>query len=410
MMIASRTGGGGRNRTAAVIAVAGVSFAVAVMLLTISITSGFKTEITRKLEGFMPEVSVNGAYDYASGRQADYIRADEGLTGTVGSVLSGSRCWLAMRHPGILKTEDDYAPLIFTGYGAGRDTTFESSNMIAGELPDYSRDGQEKKIVISRSIAERLGLRTGDRVMSCFFIDEQIRARKLEIAGIYESNFADYDNTVCYASMSMLQQLCGVDSLTGTSYEIVPGGHDEGICQAAESLQERFLEQAAANGTGEVPVVDNITHTGAMYLNWLELLDTNVTVIFVLMCCVAGCTLVSGLFILILNNVRGIGILRSLGLSNRSVSRIFVYMTMRLAGIGMLIGNIFALSLICVQSECHIVPLNPEMYYLSHVPVQIDLIDILAVNIGAVLLSWAIVVMPAKLTSKVSPARTIRYD
>ena len=107
MMIASRTGGGGRNRTAAVIAVAGVSFAVAVMLLTISITSGFKTEITRKLEGFMPEVSVNGAYDYASGRQADYIRADEGLTGTVGSVLSGSRCWLAMRHPGILKTEDD---------------------------------------------------------------------------------------------------------------------------------------------------------------------------------------------------------------------------------------------------------------------------------------------------------------
>lgn len=409
MMIASRSGGGGRNRTAAVIAVAGVSFALTVMLLTISITSGFKNEITRKLEGFMPQISVNGAYDYADGDQADYIRADQQLTGTVGSVLSGAQCWLAMRHPGILKTPDDYAPLIFTGYGAGRDTTFETSNIIDGEFPDYARDGQEKKIVISRSIAERMGLGPGDRVMSCFFIDEHIRARKLEVAGIYESNFADYDNTVCYASIYLLQQLCGVDSLTGTSYEIVQE-HKDDIKQAANSLQERFLDDAAAKGTGEVPVVDNITHTGAMYLNWLDLLDTNVTVIFVLMCCVAGCTLVSGLFILILNNVRAIGILRSLGLSNRSVSRIFVYMTMRLAGIGMLIGNIFALTLIWIQSACHIVPLNPEMYYLSHVPVEIDIIDILAVNLGAVVLSWAIVVMPAKLTSKVSPARTMRYD
>ena len=147
-----------------------------------------------------------------------------------------------------------------------------------------------------------------------------------------------------------------------------------------------------------------------MYFNWLALLDTNVVVIFILMLCVSGFTLISCLFILILERVKTIGILRSFGAKKSMVRRIFIYMAMRVVIIGLIIGNLIGIPLLLLQLHYHIVPLNPEMYYLDTVPVEINIWYLVALNIGVVASAWLILVLPSHLASAIDPAKTVNYD
>jgi lipoprotein-releasing system permease protein len=214
---------------------------------------------------------------------------------------------------------------------------------------------------------------------------------------------------VCYGSISSLQQVCQLDSVGGTAYEFrdVP---QERIPAIAQKMQEDFLHAAENAGVQDIYVVDNITRTGMVYLNWLELLDTNVIVIFVLMCAVAGITLISSLFILILNSISTIGILRAIGATKHSVRTIFLMVAMKLVGLGMIFGNVFALVLIWLQDTYHFMPLDAEMYYLSHVPVKIDWLGILLINVGVAVFAWLTLVLPARFASTISPAKTMRYE
>jgi lipoprotein-releasing system permease protein len=298
---------------------------------------------------------------------------------------------------------------VFTGFDGNHDFAFERGNMVKGEMPDYSKADSRNDIVISSITSKRLGLDVGDRVTACFFIDDKIKARKYTVSGIFTSNFGDYDKTVCYASLSALQQLCGLDSLGGTSIEFknVP---ELTIPKTAEAMQNKFIDVAQESGAQEVYVVDNITRTGIVYINWLKLLDTNVIVIFALMCAVAGITLISSLFILILNSISTIGILRAIGATKHSVRTVFLLVAMRLVGLGMIFGNVFALALIWLQQTYHVMPLDPEMYYLAHVPVEVNVLGIILINIGVAVFAWLTLVLPARFASTISPAKTMRYE
>ena len=166
----------------------------------------------------------------------------------------------------------------------------------------------------------------------------------------------------------------------------------------------------AAGALTRVYRTSDITQTGALYLNWLDLLDTNVVVIFILMLCVAAFTLVSSLFIIILDRVTTIGILRSIGASRSLVSGIFVNIAMKLVGTGLLIGNILGIGLILIQSATHAVPLDPQMYYLSYVPVEINWLWLLLLNVGVGCGAWLILILPARLAARIDPASAMRYE
>lgn len=407
--IANRISIGGKNKIAAIIAVTGVSCAIAVMLLTLAVVVGFKSEIRQKLHGFDCDISVLPTYSYTYGEQTRYIQLDSIVSAVTKKVFPKKQGELVLRQPGMLKTDNDYSMLVFTGFDANHNFDFERKNIIDGKMPDYANDNSKNDIVISSVTSKKLGLNVGDRVTACFFIDDKIKARKYTVAGIFTSNFGDFDKTVCYGSISALQQLCQLDSIGGTSYEF-RDVNQAAIPAIAKSMQDDFIKAAQDAGVQDVYVVDNITRTGIQYLNWLDLLDTNVIVIFVLMCAVAGITLISSLFILILNSISTIGILRSLGATKRSVRHIFLIVAMRLVGLGMIFGNVFALALIWLQKTYHFMPLNAEMYYLSHVPVQINLLGIVLINLGVAIFAWLILVLPARFASSINPAQTMRYE
>ena len=207
----------------------------------------------------------------------------------------------------------------------------------------------------------------------------------------------------------MLQRVAGIDSIAGNRIDIRGFAPDD-IAAAADKLQSTLVDEAAAGKLDQYYPVDTVLRTGILYFNWLSLLDTNVTVIFILMICVAGLTLVSSLFILILERVPMIGVLRAMGASKSFVRSIFIDMAMRIVGLGMIIGNVAGISLLLLQKYIQAVPLDPDMYYLDSVPVEIRPWAFVALNAGVIVIAWLILVLPARLASSIDPTKAINYE
>ena len=399
------------SSSSTIIAVIGVAIAIFVMVLTLCVVHGFKNQIKDKVCGFDSQISINPPTEIRDSSDLS-ISLNDTLTQIIETSLSNSSSYtysLILDQPGVLKTDENFAGLIFRGIDTNSNLQFIQSNLIEGIIPNYGIDSCKNKIVISNATATMLDIKLGDKINTYFFTNNNIRARKFEISGIYNSNFGDYDKLIAYASLSSLQHIAQLDSLSGTSI-VINGLNNEEIASHSISLYSAISEAVYAGKLNKIYSIDNVHHTGAMYFNWLDLLDTNVVVILVLMGCVAGFTLISCLFIIILERVKTIGLLKAMGATNSQVRRIFIHMAQRLVIRGMLIGNILSITVLLLQQHYHIVPLDPEAYYLNSVPVEINWLHILILNLCVIVIASLILILPSHLASKISPAQTMRYE
>ncbi|MDE6467743.1 MAG: ABC transporter permease [Muribaculaceae bacterium] len=402
-----RLGGGEGSPAAVAIAVAGVALAVMIMEATLAVVVGFKEGIEAKLAGFDAQITVDTPYSSADGVSKPYLEVTPELTGLIASAVPAhAEMRSSIRQPGMLKTDDNFQGVLYIGQNPDASYCFEKSNVREGEWPDYTLPENANSIVVSRRIADALGLTLGDKVFSTFIIDRNIKLRRHKVAAIYESDFGEYDNSVVYCSLAALQKVAGVDSTAATCVDI-RGLRDDEIDGVTARLQASLVEATASGRIDEYYHVGNIHTSGALYYNWLALLDTNVTVIFILMLAVSGFTLVSSLFILVLEKVRTIGILRAIGGSRGLVQTIFTDLGMRLAGMGMLVGNVLGIGLLLLQKYTQIVPLDPEMYYLSSVPVEIKPLWFVVLNLGVAAVSWAILNIPARMAASTDPSKAM---
>lgn len=417
LFIASRlqfAGSGTKGKSPAIaIAVAGVAIAVIVMMISVAVVLGFKNEIREKVTGFDSDITIR-AYTPTRLPGQEYMSGTLDLNDTIQDVInaslpSGATVSMSIVQPGILKTSDNFLGIVFNGMDADADRTFLSRNMVRGNIPDYHESGNRNSIIISNAMASQLMLDTADTVHAYFIVDNNVRARKLTIAGIYNSNFSEYDRTQAFCDISLLQRLMGLDSLDATSILINNISLQE-IPDVTTNLQNALSTAYYEGLTGKWYEVDNVYHSGALYFNWLDLLDTNVVVILILMALVSGFSLVSCLFIIILERVPTIGLLKALGAPDRMIRRIFIYMAQRLVIKGMIIGNLAAIAFMIVQKATHILPLDPESYYLNHVPVEFSWPLIIALNIAIFVISWGMLIVPSHLVAGISPAKTMHYE
>lgn len=402
-----------RSRSASpsvLIAVSGIALAVAVMILSICIVLGFKHEIRDKVMGFDAHLTISATDGYGDGASRDLVDCSPALLTVIRSELPDASVSVTLDQPGILKTSDDFMGVVVRGISPDGDWSFVHGNIIDGALPDYrSADSLRNSVVISAPMASALRLAVGDKVHAYFFTDNNVRARRLTVAGIYDTHFSDYDNIYLFASADLTRSLNGATSSEGSRIELRLPSVDD-IDAATATLQQALADACYAGALDKLYTVDNVYHTGMMYFNWIALLDTNVIVILVLMSLVSGFTLISCLFIIILERVNMIGILKAIGAANSQVRRTFIYVAERIVIRGLLIGNLIALAVVLVQSRFHLLPLDPAAYYLSYVPVEIDWWRILLLNVGVVVLSAAMLVLPSQLISRISPARSIRFE
>lgn len=404
-----RRGAPSSTATGVVIAVAGVALALMVMELSLAVVTGFKNEIRAKVTGFEPPVSVLPPYDVVRAESGHNFAADDTLTALIRATVPEAVVTESLHRQAILKTDNDFAAVECVAHDSAHDASFEQGNMVAGSWPRFASPEADDSIVISSNLANSLRLAAGDKAYLHFFVDGEVRTRRMFVAGLYNSNFSEFDKSVVYTSLRRLRQL-GRDSVRLVTSLDIEGVAPDGIRETADRLQAALIENYHAGRISRLHPVTDVTVTGALYFNWLDLLDTNVVVIFALMACVAAFTLISSLFIIILDRVPTIGVLRSLGASRSTVSRIFVLLAMRLVGIGMIIGNCAALSLILLQSHTHAVPLDPEMYYLAYVPVETSWRQILMLNCAVAVGAWLILILPARLAARIDPASTMRYE
>lgn len=399
---AKRNTGGGLG-----IAIGGIALSVAVMILALSVMSGFRDEIRYKIMGFDSQITIVSRVAERDGNQ--WLRLSD-LGNLPDRLPEGAVAELSTRQPAIMKSPQDFTGVVVRGIEPDHDWEFVARNLVEGVVPDYSADTTEFHAVVSRLTCEELGAGLSDRLDTYFLGGGIYRARRLKIVGIYDTHFSDYDRRMVYASMPMLRRVIGAPDSTAVLIEITGLPDDKTIDEFAAEAEDSLHMRMYTHPEATPLALANIHDTALLYFNWLALLDTNVAVLLTLMGLLAALTLVSSLFILVLRRVNMIGVLKAIGASNALIRRTFIVLTMRVLVAGLVAGNILALGLIMLQRSTGIIPLDPEAYYLDHVPMALDWWSIIVLNAAAIVVAVIVLILPSAIISTIPPSRAINYE
>lgn len=408
--LSSRRADGSRaSRSPAVgVAVAAVALSICVMLCSIAIVAGFKDHITGKLAGFNAHLQVYRIVDDSALQPDNLITLTPTLRGILDDEAYVTDYEIELTVPALLKTRHDFKGIYIKGLDGHAFRDFLGSQLVAGKMPDFSGPHDADQVAISDKMASDLDLRAGDTIPT-FYLNEELRARKYKVAAVYSTHFELFDDLIALGHADELRQMSDIDKGQGINLRILTDDFSRAD-EYATRLQER-LNQAYMRHEVNIPYrVESITTRSAAYFSWLSLLDTNVAVILTLMTIVACITLIAAMLILILDKVRLIGILRALGATRRSVRNVFVYMALRIAIYGILIGNAVGLILLHVQQRWHIIPLEADSYYIDYVPVKLELWPILILNAAVVAVVFLSLLIPSYVAGRISPAESMRYN
>ena len=393
------------SRPAVLIAQAGVALGLAVMLLTIAVSFGFKHEVREKAVGFSAHLHISN-YESAQEYEALPVAADTALLHTLRSMRGVEYVQRYVTKPGVFRTDDNFMGYVLKGVGEDYDLSFYAQYLREGVLPQFSDSVASGEVLISRVIADKLLLRVGDRVDS-YFLQGTMRARRYTIAGIYETGFSDYDRLFVITDLKAVQTLnrWEADQVAGIEVQLSDFGKLEDMSWELSTILDRTEDKY-----GEEYLVQSVTDINPGLFAWLDVLDMNVWLILALMIGVAAFTMISGLLILIIERTQFIGILKALGASDASVRKAFLYLAMLIIGKGMLWGNIVGLGLCAIQKLTHVIPLDPANYYLDCVPIEFNWIFIIAVNVAMFVLSVLVLIVPSHLISRIYPTKAMRFE
>ena len=400
LFIAKKIKGRGVSTTGNAIACVSVAVSIGVILMAVAISEGFKKEIGKRAAGFTGEILITvPGMDYMNDvypLQADlsYLPEIEKISG-IRSVSETAY------KPGMVKSDKDVHGVMFKGVDSTYSLDFFADFLTEGTLPDFSGRRMSDQVLISKRLATMLGLSTGDR-MTVYFIGEQVRARRLTVTGLYDIQLENIDEKLAVMDIRQIRRLNGWEDHESSCLEVSLGG-DGG--KASERARNRVYNEIGdvimeRDITADAPVVvQRIDEIYPGLFDWLALLDLNVLVVMVLMMAVAGFNMISGLLIILFERISMIGLLKSLGMSGGAI-------VLK----GMLWGNAAAIVLLAVQKWLKPFTLNPVNYFVNFVPVELNPLHIIAVDIAAFVLMLFIMVVPSLFIARVSPDRTIKVS
>ena len=394
------------SRPAIRIATVGVAIGLAVMIITVSVVFGFKHTIRDKVAGFGSHIQVTNFYSSEDTNPYPICIND--------SLMNVMRHIPGVRHverysstQGILKTDADFLGVVFKGVGEHYDLRFLKENLTDGELPHFSDTKSSNQLLISRMMADKLGLKVGDRVFAYFLGDNDIRARRFTVKGIYRTNMTQFDQTVCFTDFPVPVKLNGWEKDQCSGAEVLVDDFDR-INETAIHFVKSV--NRTTDHYGQIVTSQTIQEAYPHIFSWLSLLDINVWIILVLMVCVAGFTMISGLLIIILERTQMIGILKALGMRNKTIRHTFLWFAAFIIGRGLLLGDIIGIGLVVLQQQTGIVHLDPASYYVETAPVELNIPIVVVLNIATLLVSVFVLIAPSFLISHIHPARSMRYE
>ena len=403
----SREGARQVSRPAVLIATWGIAVGLAVMIVAVAVVVGFKHEVRDKVVGLGADITVTNFEARQKAYEPLPIEAGDSLMQTLRAKEGVKHLQRFSTKPGMIMTDDNFMGMVLKGVAQEYDWTFLKKHLLEGEIPEFSDSASTNRTLVSRTIADKLRLHTGDKLYTYYIDGENVRARRLEVAGIYQTNFSLYDDLFLLTDLYTVNRLnrwkenrvSGME-LTVTHYNRLEAIKED-IRQSVDVMEDK---------DGNTYFTQTVEENNPQLFAWLDLLDMNVWVILILMTGVAGFTMISGLLILILERTNMIGVLKALGADNLSIRKVFLNFSVFLIGRGMLWGNVMSLALVAVQSFFHPFKLDPATYYVDRVPVEFNLWWWVLLNVCTLLVSVLMLVGPSYLITRIHPAKSIRFE
>ena len=389
-----RRGDAGFSGPLSGISVAGVALGVLVMVMAVSILRGFQRDITDKVVGFGSHLTVT-SYDAATAYTETPIRADSALEERLRAVPGVRHLQAYATKGGMVKTEEQIYGILLRGLAEGYDTTFYHRCLVEGTLP-----GGPNEVLISSTVGAKLGLRVGDKMRTYFWQGDSYRPRAFAVSGIYRTDLTEMDELYVVGSLATVQRLNDWDSLLVGGYELLVDDY-------------RRLDAVGQRVATVLPYdlrLTTVTEAHPALFSWLDLLNTNITLILAIMCLVSAVAVVSALLIMIFEKSATIGLLKALGASNGAVRRIFLLRATRLVVLGIAIGDALALALSLLQRRFQLLRLDPESYSMSHVPVDLDPWVYLLVSLGTLAVCLLALLLPTASIARIRPSQTMRTE
>lgn len=401
----SNEGGKEVSKPAVRIAMLGIAIGLAVMIVSVAVVIGFKHEVRDKVVGLGADIMITN-FDSQQSYQTVPVVAGDSLLRLLETLDGVKHVQRYSTKPGMIMTDDGFQGMVLKGVAHEYDWTFLKSHLQEGEIPAFSDTVSTNRVLVSRTIADKLRLKLGDRIYT-YYIEDNVRARRLTVCGIYQTNFSAYDDLFLITDLYTVNRLN--DWQQGQVSGVELGVTDYG---ALDEVKEtiRLRVDAQTDVYGGVYYTQTVEEANPQIFAWLDLLDMNVWIILFLMTGVAGFTMISGLLIIILERTNMIGVLKALGADNLAIRKIFLSFSVLLIGRGMLWGNLIGLTLCMLQSRFHLLKLDPATYYVDRVPVEFNVWIYLLLNVCTLLVSVLMLVGPSFLVTRIHPAKSIRFE
>ena len=387
------------------IAVCGIAVGLAIMLLSVAIVVGFKHEIQQKVIGFGSHLQISN-FDSNATYETAPIAFGDSLLESLQSDHPIDHISRIATKPAVIKTDSAFLAVVIKGVDEAYHWDFFAANMVSGDTLHLIDSVRSNEVLLSQAIAQKLDLGLGDDFVS-YFVQDGVRARKFTVRGIFQTNFTEYDQIFVMADLRHVQRLNGWKPDQVSALEVMVADFEQ-VDAVADGVIASLENKT--DGYGHHFYVRSIRDLNPQIFSWLELLDLNVWVILILMSLVASFTMISGLLIIILERTTMIGVLKALGYSNWGVRKVFLHVAFFLIVKGMIWGNVIGLGLCAIQHYFRVITLDAQSYYLTHVPIVLNPLYIILLNLGTVCLALLVLLGPSYVITKISPAKSIRFD
>lgn len=390
------------------IALFGVALGIAVMIISVAVITGFKSEIRNKVTGFGAHIQILN-YNARNSFEIPPVSASQPFLKQLGEIPEIKSVNVFGTKPGIIKTEETTQGIVFKGVDKNYDWTFFSKNLVDGSIPVLNDTARSNQFLISENLSKALKLRTGDLAVFYFINEKESNPRmlQLKVSGIFRTSLEEFDNLFVMGDLKQVQRLNDWQPEQVGGFELVINDFHK------IDMVEREVRNLVVNyseNEQDILQTETITSKYSAIFDWLSVTDTNVWVILSLITIVAGFNMISALLVLMLERIEMIGLLKAMGSQGKSIRKIFLYLSVLITGKGMFWGNVVGITLILIQKYFHVLKLNPETYYVDVVPVNFSVTFFVLLNVASITLTTLMLVIPSFFISKISPEKTIRFD
>ena len=380
------------------IAILAIALSVAVMIFSVFILSGFKSNISNKVFGFGGHINIS-KFSYNQSYENDPINFNSEMLTEIELMDFVDNVQTYATKAGVIKKNNEILGVVLKGVDRSYNWNFFNENLISGNVPLFNDSITENAILISKNISSKMKLNVGDE-MIMYFMEKPVRVRKFIISGIYKTGLSEFDDITVIGDLKHIQKLNNWNLNQIGGYEISINNFKN------IEIYTSLIDESIDYDLKALSINDKYPQI----FDWLRLQDFNVLIILILMLIVGGVNMSTSLLIIILEKSRLIGMLKAIGASDWNIRHIFIYNSLQIILGGLFWGNLIAVSLSLLQIRFNFLKLDEAIYFMDFVPINIELFSLFLINLGTIIICYLILVIPSAVIAKISPAKSIKFE